>query len=139
MVFGALVRGPLIGTPLTNAGEDIAVLVTGSPVVSKQTGKAPHQTGYDPLKTTWEAVTEWPITSDIVEIGAEVTQVVVDAGEEVVDAVREILEFVGEAATAAANALKDGLEAASWFFEHPYIIVGTVAVVGAIVLYVALK
>lgn len=139
MVFGSFARGPLIGTPLVNAGQDFATVMTGTPTTSKQTGKAPHQTGYDPLESTWDALTEWPVTSDIVEVTTEVVQVVADLAEEVWDAVKEIATFAEDAAKAAGKLISDSANFASWILEHPLLIIGTVGVVAVVVLAIALK
>ena len=133
MVFGALVRGPLIGTPLINAGEDIAILTTGSPVVNPSTGKGPHQTGYDPLASTWEALTETPVTSQIVEVTAEVTQTVADVADEVLDAAKEILDFFEDVGRKLGKIVGDGLGAFDWALSHPLLIlIGVVVVVGGV-------
>lgn len=126
MVLGSVIRGPLIGTPLVNAGEDVAILLTGTPVTNPNTGKMPHQTGYDPLASTWGALTEAPVTSQIVEVTTEVTQEVADAAE-------EIIEFLEEAAQTVGKLIVDGLGAFDWLLTHPFLfLIGVVVVVGGV-------
>lgn len=120
---------PLIGTPITNSLEDIAIVTTGSPVVNPHTGRPPPRIGYDPLESAWEAFTEAPILSDAIEIVVEITQ-------DVIDAVDEIVDFVTDATKAAGEFFGDVFNWGKWLLEHPLFVVGSVILLAGGALYI---
>lgn len=132
------IGAPTIGTPMANTLDTLTELTTGKPAVGPS-GRTPAHVGYDPLESTWDALTTAPITSDIVEVTVEIVEEAAEITEDIIDAVEQILSFVGEAATALGKAATQSLHFFEWMLDHPAaIIIGGVVILGGVV-YIATR
>ena len=115
---------PLAGTLVVNAGDHLSEITTGTPVTSPS-GRTPVHHGFDPLMV--EEAFEAP------------AQVVTEIADEVIDIVKEIAETAGRIGSDVLDLFGQGIGILEWLLEHPAVVLGTVAVVGGIIVYIAIK